>query len=207
MLPPIRPALGGLCVPPRCPSKRSGDGRSFLPEVQVRREAGDLERPVSRVLSPRRVAPAREKVIPLGRPLLDGSSTLTRTPHPTEARRSGGPPSTMSLFELAPGWACPAAGHPAVARELLPHDFTLTCVWPPLNEESRTIGGVVSAALSLESPRVGVTDLPVLWSPDFPPVNLRWRTGDLPAAFGGRPHPIAGRGPGHPWLCCPIDAV
>ena len=41
-------------------------------------------------------------------------------------RRSSGPLSTMSLFELAPGGACPAAGHPAVARGLLPHDFTLT---------------------------------------------------------------------------------
>ena len=37
-----------------------------------------------------------------------------------------GPPSTASLFELAPGGACLAAGHPAVARGLLPHDFTLT---------------------------------------------------------------------------------
>ena len=136
----------------------------FLPEVRPK-----PERPVSRVLSPRRVAPAREKVIPLGRPLLDGSSTLTRTPRPTEAGRSGGPPSTMSLFELAPGGACPAAGHPAVARELLPHVFTLTCV--PSPESDETIGGVVSAALSLGSPRVGVTDLPVLRSPDFPPVN------------------------------------
>ncbi len=42
-------------------------------------------------------------------------------------RRSSGPLSTMSLFKLAPGGACPAAGHPAVARGLLPHDFTLTC--------------------------------------------------------------------------------
>ena len=33
----------------------------------------------------------------------------------------------MSLFELAPGGACPAAGHPAVARGPLPHVFTLAC--------------------------------------------------------------------------------
>jgi len=36
----------------------------------------------------------------------------------------------MSLFELAPGGACLAAGHPAVARGLLPHDFNLTCAHP-----------------------------------------------------------------------------
>ncbi len=88
-------------------------------------------------------------------------------------RRSGGPPSTMSLFELAPGGACPAAGHPAVARGLLPHDFTLACAGPSPRGGRTAIGGVVSAALSLGSPRVGVTDLPVLWSPDFPPVNGR----------------------------------
>ena len=32
-------------------------------------------------------------------------------------------------------------------------------------------GGVISVALSLESPRVGVTDFPALWCPDFPPAD------------------------------------
>jgi hypothetical protein len=82
----------------------------------------------------------------------------------------------MSLFELAPGGACLAAGHPAVARGLLPHDFTLTCV-TRLRRGKETIGGVFSAALSLGSPRVAVSDLPVLWSPDFPPVNGDSREG------------------------------
>ena len=54
------------------------------------------------------------------------------------------------------------------------------------------IGGVFSAALSLGLPRVAVSDLPVLWSPDFPPVN-GWCS---PATFqpppAGRRHPIAG---------------
>ena len=36
---------------------------------------------------------------------------------------------------------------------------------------SSAIGGVVSVALSLGSPRVAVSDLPALWSPDFPPAN------------------------------------
>src|SRR5262249_50132160 len=43
---------------------------------------------------------------------------------------------------------------------------------PPLGTAaSRAIGGVVSVALSLGSPRVAVSDLPALWSPDFPPAD------------------------------------
>ncbi len=73
--------------------------------------------------------PARRPVrtIPLGAALLRRSSALTRTPGPGA---SGGPPSAASLFELAPEGACPTAGHPAVARGLLPHDFTLACASP-----------------------------------------------------------------------------
>src|SRR5215468_1758302 len=40
---------------------------------------------------------------------------------------------------------------------------------------SSAIGGVVSVALSLGSPRVAVSDLPALWSPDFPPAGLAAR--------------------------------
>jgi hypothetical protein len=47
-------------------------------------------------------------------------------------------------------------------------------------------GGVISVALSLESPRVGVTDFPVLWSPDFPPAG-----GNCPPAIL-RPPPTDG---------------
>jgi len=105
----------------------------------------------------------------------------------------------MSLFELAPGGACLAAGYPAVARGLLPHDFNLTCAEKSF--ESWAIGGVISAALSLGLPRVAVSDLPVLWSPDFPPVNggglAAVFTGDLPTAFGGPAHPIAGAARGN----------
>ena len=36
---------------------------------------------------------------------------------------------------------------------------------------SPAIGGLVSVALSLGSPRVVVNDLPTLWSPDFPPAD------------------------------------
>jgi hypothetical protein len=80
----------------------------------------------------------------------------------------------MLLFELAPGGVYLAAGHPAVARKLLPHDFTLACSssQPPLaGWDSSVIGGVFSAALSLELPRVVVNDLPGPRSPDFPPAG------------------------------------
>jgi hypothetical protein len=49
------------------------------------------------------------------------------------------------------------------------------------------IGGVVSAALSLGSPRVAVNDLPALWSPDFPPAG-----GGCPPAIL-RPPPTAAK--------------
>ena len=162
----------------------------FLPEVRPK-----PERPVSRVLSPRWVAPAREKVIPLGRPLLDGSSTLTRTPHLCRNRGDWAdrprrcPYSSLLREGLAP---------PPVTR--LSRVGSYPTISPlPVRQAPKglpSIGGVVSAALSLEFPRVGVTDLPVLWSPDFPPVKrpLFRRpnfTGDLPAAFGGPAHSTA----------------
>jgi len=48
------------------------------------------------------------------------------TPCTPKSARSDGPSSKVPLFKLAPGRACLAAGHPAVARGLLPHDFNLT---------------------------------------------------------------------------------
>ena len=50
------------------------------------------------------------------------------TLHTPKSVQSDEPSSTVPLFKLAPGRACLAAGHPAVARGLLPHDFNLTCV-------------------------------------------------------------------------------
>ncbi len=84
---------------------------------------------VSRVLFRPSVARKPARIIHLGGALLRRSSALTRTlvAASCDAVASGGPPSTASLFELAPGGACPAAGHPAVARGLLPHDFNLAC--------------------------------------------------------------------------------
>ncbi len=75
---------------------------------------------------PRRIAPNAARIIRLGDTLLCRSSAQTRA-QPPRSGESGGPPSSAPLFELAPGGACRAAGRPAVARGLLPHDFTLAC--------------------------------------------------------------------------------
>ena len=90
----------------------------------------------------------------LGRQLLVASSSL---PESQAARTEPSP-----LFGLAPGGVCLAGQVTLAAGALLPHRFTLTPV-------SR--GGLLSAALSLVSRPVGVTDHPVLRSPDFPPVS------------------------------------
>ncbi len=84
---------------------------------------------ISRVLFRPPVSREPARIIHLGDALLRRSSALTRTlaAASCDAVASGGPPSTASLFKLAPGGACPAAGHPAVARGLLPHDFNLAC--------------------------------------------------------------------------------
>ncbi len=96
------------------------------PGVRVREHP---KRTVSRVLFQPAVAREPARIIHLGGALLRRSSALTRMPAaaPFGAAASGGSPSTASLFELAPGGACPAAGRPAVARGLLPHDFNLAC--------------------------------------------------------------------------------
>ncbi len=73
------------------------------------------------------------------------------------------------LFGLAPGGVYLAEPVTRPAGELLPHRFTLTA-------DGRTIGGgLLSAALALALRPVGVTDHPVLRSPDFPPVATQTR--------------------------------
>jgi hypothetical protein len=76
----------------------------------------------------------------------------------SQMARSGGPPSTVPLFKLAPGRACLAAGHPAVARGLLPHDFTLTCAAPgrlALSDSPVERPSAVSFLLRFPSSRLG----------------------------------------------------
>ena len=101
------------------------------------------------------------RTIPLGDALLRRSSALTRMQGP---KAWNGPLQSASLFELAPGGVCPAAGHPAVARGLLPHDFTLACargpsaVWFLRHFPSGRPGSPLATSLAL-------------WSPDFPPAD------------------------------------
>jgi hypothetical protein len=97
-------------------------------------------------------------IIPLVRPLPAGSSD--------QPESLDGQPSNALLFGLAPGGVCLAPDVATGTGELLPHRFTLT----PLASGR---GGLLSVALSSSSPRLGVTQHPALWSPDFPPAGKR----------------------------------
>jgi len=88
---------------------------------------------------------------------------------PTRKRKSGQlseQPGGVraSLFGLAPDGVYQAIPVTRDTGELLPHLFTLT-----LNRLAPAQGGLFSAALSLGSPPVAVSDHPALRSPDFPP--------------------------------------
>ena len=88
-----------------------------------------------------------------------------RGPRAAYPGASGGPPAPC-LALLRMGFAEPA-GHPA-AGELLPHRFTLA---PAPNRRRRAGPGrwaVVLCGTFRGSPRLGVTQHPALWSPDFP---------------------------------------
>src|SRR5207245_5316009 len=90
------------------------------------------------------------------------------------------------------GFAWPA-GYPA-AGGLLPHHFTLAYSGSP---ETIADGGVISVALSFGSPRLGVTQRPALWSPDFPPTLFTSPAVTRPP----RPEWIL---PAGPWLLNPL---
>src|SRR5215469_8630640 len=77
-------------------------------------------------------------------------------------------PSYLVLLRAGFTWP---AGHPA-AGGLLPHHFTLAGL----------CRRCLSVALSFGSPRLGVTQRPALWSPDFPPRPARGRSGHLSAS-------------------------
>src|SRR5437016_12762380 len=104
----------------------------------------------------------RETVISLRRRLPGASSGLTRERHAGRAspdRETG----IALLFGLAPSGVYRAGVVTHAAGELLPHRFTLTAL---------AGGGLLSVALSVGLPPLGVTQHPALWSPDFPPVTL-----------------------------------
>ncbi len=172
-----------LCAPAIARRSAPGVARRLLPGVSGGTRRVPPERPISRVLCRRRVAPTKVKVIPLGRPLLGGSSTLTRTSRldlrlDDRADRSRRCPYSSLLRE---GLASPpvtrlsrVGSYPTISPLPVkePSNRPPTCQRQV--EGTRRvppIGGFFSAALSLGSPRVAVSDLPVLWSPDFPPVN------------------------------------
>ncbi len=163
---------GGSAFTPPPPHSSSpelqGRGRSFFPRVEGRA----LPRSVSRVLFRCRVAPATARIIHLGDALLRRSSALTRALAPRSFGRTA--------LDSVPIRACSGRGLPrrrspgCRAWALTPRFQPCLCLLEArlsTRSGSMAIGGVVSAALSLGSPRVAVSDLPVLWSPDFPPVN------------------------------------
>ncbi len=118
------------------------------------------EQTISRVLFPaRRRGNDHSSGTPVARCLMQ----------PTRKRKSGQlseqPEGVRaSLFGLAPDGVYQATPVTRDTGELLPHLFTLT-----LNRLAPAQGGLFSAALSLGSPPVAVSDHPALRSPDFPP--------------------------------------
>ena len=115
------------------------------------------EQAVSRVLFPEAVTRFRDNGHSSS---LDVAIEIER---PT--REPGRTTPYVPLFGLAPGGVYLAPSVTGWTGELLPHPFTLTL--SDVTDIQR--GGFLSVALSFPSPGLGVTQHPVLWSPDFPP--------------------------------------
>jgi hypothetical protein len=177
---------------PDCPSKRSRhDPRASSWRSGILPEGRVPERPVSRVLFRRGVAPAPAKIIPLGRPLLAGSSTLTRTPRLDRSRDDRADRSRRCPYSslLREGLAPPpvtrlsrVGSYPTISPLPVPSE--------PGHRRCRFCGAF---------PRVTPGRRYRPPCPMEPGLSSRERclfTGDLPAASGGRTHPIAGGRPG-----------
>jgi hypothetical protein len=125
---------------------------------------------ISRVLFRSRVAPRPAKIIHLGAVLPRRSSTLTRALRTTlrSLDRAGRPRQCPYSSLLREGLASPPVTRLSRVGSY-PTISPLPVQAGPC--EPAAIGGVISVALSLGSPRVGVTDFPALWSPDFPPAD------------------------------------
>jgi len=117
---------------------------------------------------------------PYGLALADGHFSRTpvtqRLQQPTRASTGPDQPARRTsreaaartlIFGLAPGGVCRASRVAPAAGALLPHRFTLTAAAIRRGLKA-TRGGLLSVALSRALRPVGVTDHPVLWSPDFP---------------------------------------
>lgn len=180
-----------LCTGPKTLSSspvasRRGAGRFERPEADSK--PGSVPAP-SRLgagedhSSRRRIAAPLERSHPDAGAVPNGSGAALRTSRP---RRR--PYSSLLREGLAP---------PPVTRLSRVSSYLTISPLPVPPRRSLTrsaaspaIGGVVSVALSLGSPRVAVSDLPALWSPDFPPAG-----GDcLPAIL--RPPPVGGQSSG-----------
>ena len=99
-------------------------------------------------------------IIPLGRPLLDGSCDLLgiESTRATPARLP-----SRSQTGLAPGGVCLC---PLLAEGAVRSYRTVSPLPAPMQNISA--GGLFSVALSFESPRLAVSQHPALRSPDFP---------------------------------------
>src|SRR5262245_48354172 len=114
-------------------------------------------------------------IIRLGAALLRRSSALTRELALRRVLRTSRPRQRAYSSLLREGLAPPpvsrlsrVGSYPTIST--LPEPPRASSLTTPRG--STAIGGVVSVALSLGSPRVAVSDLPALWSPDFPPANV-----------------------------------
>ena len=113
-------------------------------------------------------------IIRLGAALLRRSSALTRALALRRVHRTSRPRQRAYSSLLREGLAPPpvsrlsrVGSYPTIST--LPEPPRASPLTAPRG--STAIGGVVSVALSLGLPRVAVSDLPALWSPDFPPAN------------------------------------
>ena len=122
---------------------------------------GWIRRPVSRVLC----RPLRDAaIIPLDRPLRDGSRDL---PGSLSRRRPCLLRDAGSLFGLAPGGAC----HAALVTKVPVRSYRTLSPLPCVALAKQ--GGLLSVALSLGSPPVGVTHRHVVVEPGLSSTSLR----------------------------------
>ncbi len=133
----------------------------------------DARRPISRVLSPRRIAGDDHSS---GTPVTECLARPTRT----AARKRACRPAVKRIRLAAPTWSCSRWGLPCHPRyrgrgALLPHPFTLT-----RGPQSGAAGGLLSVALSLGSP---------------PPDVIRHRVSVEPGLSSPRPVARNGRRP------------
>ncbi len=111
-----------------------------------------MSRPVGGVLS----GPHRSAAL--------GSHPSARSTWKSRHRGVGGRAARLCRFDLAPGGVYRAAQSPGRWCALTA-PFHPCLILPP---ERQAIGGLLSVALSCESPRLAVSQHPALWSPDLP---------------------------------------